>query len=257
MFLDLKERGDGGRSSAPFLFFTMAKKRGLICFDLDNTLVSSDKLHIFAFQQAFKNYGLPKVKDTAIKNLLSITADILVKKIFPRLSGKKVRAVVAEHNKYSVKYAKKFIKPFPGVKSVLKKLKKDYELGVVSNCAHKEIISILKASGIDVKLFDVIIGDDEVRHGKPWPNEIFKAERLTHHNADYMVGDSPYDIIAGKKAKCKTISVLTGDFNRKRLKEENPDYIIKNLKELPEILEHDKKKIKGDIKKNEKQKSKN
>jgi len=210
----------------------------LICFDLDNTLVDSDKLHVFAFKKAFKNYNLPKVKDVVIKNLLGITAKILVKKLFPKLSDKKIRDIVEEHNKYVEKYAKRLIKPFPGVKSLLKKLKKNYELGIISNCSHKEILSILKAAKIDVKLFDVLVGDDDVAHGKPWPDEILKAEKLTHHNADYMIGDSPYDVIAGKKAKAKTVAVLTGDFSRKRLKEEHPDYIIKTLKELPEVLKN-------------------
>ncbi|MDP2906348.1 MAG: HAD family hydrolase [Nanoarchaeota archaeon] len=211
---------------------------GMICFDLDNTLVDSDKLHVLAFQKAFKNYKLPKVKDNVIIELLGLTGNVLVKTIFPHLSDEKARGVVEEHNKYSVKYAKKFIRAFPWVKQVLKELKKDHQLGVVSNCVHKEILSILKAAGIDVKLFDIIVGDDEVRHGKPWPDEILKAEKLAHHNADYMVGDSPYDIMAGKKAKCKTIAVLTGDYSRKRLKEEKPDYIIKNLKKLPEVLKN-------------------
>lgn len=211
---------------------------GLICFDLDNTLVDSDKLHVFAFNKAFKKYKLPRVRDEVIKGLLGLTADILVEKIFPKLSSSEVRAVVKEHNKYSMKYAKEFIKPFPGVKPVLKKLKKDYELGIISNCARKEILSILKAANIDTRIFDVVVGNDEVRHGKPWPDEILKAEKLTHHNADYMVGDSPYDIIAGKKADCKTVAVLTGDFSRKRLKAKHPDYIIKNLKELPEVLKN-------------------
>lgn len=208
----------------------------LICFDLDNTLVDSDKLHIFAFQKVFKEYNLPEVKKSAVKDLFGITADILVKKLFPRLSDKEVKVLVDGHNRYAVKYAEKFIKPFPGVKSVLRKLKESYELGIVSNVSHKEIISTLKSAGIDIKLFDVVIGNDDVAHGKPCPDEILKAEKLTHHNADYMVGDSPYDIIAGRKAGCKTIAVLTGNFSRKRLKEESPDYIIKDLKELLEVL---------------------
>jgi len=213
----------------------------LICFDLDNTLVDSDNLHVFAFQKAFKNYGLPKVKDHIIKELLGLTGVVIVKTLFHKLSDEEAIKIVGEHNKYSIKCAKKFVKPFPGVKQVLKKLKKDHELGVVSNCAHKEILAILKAAKINIKLFKVIVGDDEVRCGKPCPDEILKVEKLTHHNAEYVVGDSPYDIMAGKKAKCRTIAVLTGDYSRKRLKEEKPDYIIKNLKKLPEVLEHDKK----------------
>ena len=167
---------------------------------------------------------------------MGLTGDVLVRTIFPKLSDNEVKELVEGHNKYAVKYAKKFIHPFPGVKSVLRNLKKSNKFGVVSNASHNEIIAILKSAKIDINMFEVIIGNDEVKHGKPFPDEILKAERLTHHNVDYMVGDSPYDIIAGKRAGCKTVAVLTGDFSRKRLKEESPDYIIKNLKELQEVL---------------------
>lgn len=207
----------------------------LVCFDLDNTLVDSDRMHVFAFNKAFKKNNLPEVKASKLVKLFGIVAELIVKKLFPELSQKKVKKVVKGHNDLVVKEAKKFIKPFLGVKKVLKKLKAGHELGVVSNCSHREIKAIVDAAGLE-KFFDILIGNDEVKHGKPCPDEILKAEKLLHHNADFMVGDSPYDVIAGKKAGCKTIAVLTGNFSRKRLKEEKPDYIIETLRELPEVL---------------------
>lgn len=204
----------------------------LICFDLDNTLVDSDKLHVLAFKKAFQDYKLPKVEDEVIKKLLSMTSDLLVKNIFPNLSRKKIKGIVGRHNEYVVVYAKGLIKPFPGVKPVLTRLKKYHKLGIVSNCSRKEIVAILKSAGISIGLFDVVVGDDGLKHGKPWPDGVLKAGELMHNKVDYMVGDSPYDIMAGRRAGCKTVAVLTGDFGRERLKREKPDYIINSLKEL-------------------------
>lgn len=210
----------------------------LVCFDLDNTLVDSDKLHVFTFNKAFKKNDLSEIKASKLVKLFGIVADLIVKKLFPELSEKKVRKVVKDHNDFVVKEAKRFVKTFPGVKKVLKKLKAKHELGVVSNCSHREIKAIVNAAGLG-KFFDVLVGNDDVKHGKPCPDEILKAEKLLHHNADFMVGDSPYDVIAGRKAKATTIAVLTGNFSRKRLKEEKPDYIIKTLRELPEVLKNE------------------
>lgn len=204
----------------------------LICFDLDNTLVDSDRLHILAFKKAFQDYNLPKVRDAVIRSLLSITSDLLVKKIFPELPKGEIRKVVESHNKYIVAYAKGIVKQFPGVKPTLIKIKERHRLGIVSNCSRKEIVAILESAGISIGLFDVIVSDDRLKHGKPWPDGILKAGGLMQSKVDYMVGDSPYDVMAGKRAGCKTVAVLTGDFSRERLKKEKPDYIINSLKEL-------------------------
>jgi len=209
----------------------------LICFDLDNTLVDSDELHIFAFQEAFKEHKLPEVEDKVIKDLLSIQAENLIKKIYPELDDKKNKEVTKTYKEYLIKYSNRYIKLFPNVLQILKKIKKRYKIALISNTPHKGIISMLNSVGIDTKIFDVIIGTDDVNHGKPDADEILKAEELTKHKAEYMIGDSIYDIIAGKKAGCKTIAVLTGDFSKEELEKEKPDYIINDLSELKDILE--------------------
>ena len=147
-----------------------------------------------------------------------------------------IKKVMKDHDNLVVKETKKYAKPFFGVKRILQKIRKNYKLALVSNCKHKEMLAILKAVKIDKKLFSVIIGNDEVKHGKPYPDEILKAEKLTHLNAEYIVGDSIYDIIAGKKSKTKIIAVTTGNHSKKELKKYKPDYIISSLRKLPEVL---------------------
>ena len=41
----------------------------LVCFDMDNTLVKSDKIHIIAFNKAFQKNNLPKANPKNLKNL--------------------------------------------------------------------------------------------------------------------------------------------------------------------------------------------
>ncbi|MCX6711601.1 MAG: HAD family hydrolase, partial [Candidatus Woesearchaeota archaeon] len=118
----------------------------------------------------------------------------------------------------------------------LKILKKEYKIALVTNCTHKELEPLLKNTKIDKKIFDVIIGHDDVKKTKPYPDEIFKAEKLLHLKADYHVGDSIYDIIAAKRARVKCISVLTGVSSKNRLKKYKPNYIIKNVSYLPKLL---------------------
>lgn len=211
-------------------------KKNLICFDLDNTLINSNKTHIAAFQNAFAKNKLKKISSDRIKSLLNGRhAHDIVKIIFPELNNAVIIKIVEDHHKF-VRVTSKYAKQIGNVNAMLKDLKKRYKIGLLSNCIHKEINVLLKSSGIEKRLFDYIIGKEDVRHSKPYPDEIFKVEHLAHLKADYMVGDSIYDIIAAKKAGVTSISVLTGLAVRKELLRYKPDYILNSVKELPRLL---------------------
>ena len=208
----------------------------IICFDMDNTLIDANKLHVLAFNKAFRKNHLKVPKAEKLKNEFGKLGILIMKKLFPQLGSEEARKVLLDHDHYVYTETKKYAKPFKGVRETLKKLKKDYKLAVLSNCKHKEIVEILEAAKLDRKLFDTLIGNDDVKHGKPWPDEILKAEKLTKVNAGYMVGDTIYDIMAGKKAMVKTIAVLTGNQSRAMLKKYKPDYILKSISEIPRVI---------------------
>ena len=215
----------------------MKKKKGLICFDLDETLVSAKRCHWYGFNDAFKKYGLKQVRYKDFWPLLNgRRAHQVAKMLYPKLSDSKIDKIIKEHHKLiGTKYGK-YSKQIGNVNQILKKIKKRFEIALVSNCSHKEINGLLRGAKIDRRLFDVIIGKDDVKKSKPAPDEIFMAEKLTHLNADFHVGDSPYDIIAGKKAKTKVISVLTGVTPKRKLQKLKPYKIIDSIKDLPKHI---------------------
>lgn len=204
----------------------------LICFDLDNTLINADKAHYVAFNRAFKKNNLKKIKKEKIVKLFGMEKKKIIKTLFPSISNKKLKKVMDDHRGFFLSDTKKYLKNIRGVKKALKKLKKRYKLGIVSNSSHITILSSLRVTKFDIKLFDVIIGRDDVEHGKPSAEEIFKAQKLSHVKAKYIVGDSIYDIIAGKKAKIKTIGVLTGHYSERLLIKYKADIIIKSVSEI-------------------------
>ena len=203
---------------------------------MDNTILDSNKAHILAYNKAFEKSGLKKVKPEKLKKLFGLIHIKIIKKNFPKLKLKEIKKIVEDHNYFMMNETKKYIKPFEGVESTLKKLRKKYRLALLSNCSHKEILVSLKAAKLDKNLFDILIGNDEVKHPKPSPDEIIKAEHLLHLKADYMVGDTIYDIMAGKKAGVKTIAVLTGNQSKNLLSKEKPFLILKSVNELPKFI---------------------
>ena len=207
-----------------------------ICFDMDNTLVKSNKVHMTAFVDSFNKNNLPKRTKKEILNVFSLPGEIMVKMLYPNLTHKRIKEVVKDQDDYVVNETHKLAKRIPGVLKTLKQLRKKYKIVILTNCKHKEIKPILKGAGINHKLFDKVIGNDDVKHGKPYPDEIFKAEKLMHVKSAIMVGDSPYDIIAARKAKARCYAVLTGNHSKKELKEEKPYKILRNINELTNYL---------------------
>ncbi len=66
---------------------------------------------------------------------------------------------------------------------------------------------------------------------------ILKADMETPQSEfAFMVGDTPMDVLAGKKVGYKTIGCLYGYGNKDELKKSNPDYLIKSFKDILTIL---------------------
>lgn len=215
----------------------------LICFDLDNTLILSDRAHVSAYNYALTKLGLKKKPYNFLVKLFGRPHEEIIKIIAPKISKKIQENLLNLHDEILIKKTYKYSKPIKDISKTLRKLKKDYDLAILSNSIHKNILALLKGAKIDKKLFKFIIGNDDVRHSKPWPDEILKAERLEHHEANFMVGDSIYDIIAGRKAKVHTIAVLTGRYSKRKLIKYKPDFILKSINGLPKLLKKINNKI--------------
>jgi len=205
----------------------------LILFDLDGTLVNSDRAHLVAFKKAFEKNGL-KVEDKKVLELFGMLRRKIVKKLF-KLNDKKVLEVVKDQDDFVVKETNSYSKVLKGVNKSLKVLKKKYILGIVSNSSKREILALVRGSGLDKELFSVVVGSDGLR-GKPYADGIKKAEKILNKKCEYFIGDTTYDIIAGKRGKCETIGVLSGNHSKKQLESVKPDFIVKDVSRLVRIL---------------------
>jgi HAD superfamily hydrolase (TIGR01549 family) len=129
----------------------------------------------------------------------------------------------------------------PCAKNILKKLSRNYKLGLVSNFTYTPIIYAgLRKLDIN-QFFNAILISDEVGWRKPHPkifNEALKRLRVSAHETVY-VGDSPLEDIKGAKATgMKTIFVSSQFYTLRNLNEsqQKPDMITKDICELSKTL---------------------
>ena len=161
----------------------------IICFDLDGTLVNSEKWIVYSFQEAFR---INTKKIPTKKNIFKYwgeTCSSLIKKCSKdKLTKNEAEKIRADFYRIRKK-TKSMVKAFPFTLKILKQLKKENHLAIVSNNPHNEILEILKFTKLDKKNFEVIIGDNEVKRPKPFPDELLKVEKKFNKKVEFMVGE--------------------------------------------------------------------
>ncbi len=208
----------------------------LISFDLDQTLVNTIKSHILSYLEVFKKNNLEIPSREKLRELIDGRhGKKVIYSLYPHISKEKAEKLRVERKPILRKYSY-LMKPIPGAKKALGILKKKYEFALVTNAAKNEVDLFLKKSKINPGIFNLILIGSRMKHPKPSPDGIIRAEHILHVKSDLHVGDSIYDVIAAKKAKAISVAVLTGQASKSVLKKYHPDFIIKDVTYLPKLL---------------------
>jgi pyrophosphatase PpaX len=128
------------------------------------------------------------------------------------------------------------VRPFPGAPEVLAGLKeRGARLAVVTSKRNEVARRTMEVCGI-WDAVEVVVGADDVTLGKPDPEPVYRAldalELRAHPHEVLFVGDSPFDLQAGRAAGTRTAAVGWGAFRRPLLEAERPDYFLDTLAEL-------------------------
>ncbi len=233
----------------------------LLIFDLDGTLADTSKDITDAVNYAVKPFGVESLSVSEIKAMVGsgitklIESLILTENLIPsflnspvpplakggegglsegeRDFSAKEEAVKRFLEYYSIHFLD-YTKPYPQVKETLSKIEA-YKKAVISN--KREVLSkkVLEGLGL-LKFFDVVLGSDSVSERKPSPLPIFELLKRFGVSKDeaVIIGDSNYDIEAGRAAGIKTIAVTYGYRDREVLK--GADFIIDSFGEILRIL---------------------
>jgi phosphoglycolate phosphatase len=207
----------------------------LIIFDLDGTLIDSSVDIANAINYAIRPYGVPLL---AVKEVISLVGEgisTLMGKLIIKEGIEADTAFLVQQflNHYSAHLTDNTT-VYPGVREILAQLGA-YRKVVVSNKRESLSVRILEELGLS-EYMDVIVGSDTVKERKPSPLPVCHvlSKLGISPDAAIIVGDSNYDIEAGKAAGIKTVAVTYGYRPLELL--QDADDIINSMPELFGIL---------------------
>ncbi len=207
----------------------------LIIFDLDGTLIDSSIDITNALNYALQPYSLKKLSVGDSIKLIGEGINRLIEKIVGDMGGEVVDSVTRRFLEHYTKHILDYTTEYPGVRETLAGLDK-YRKAVISNKKEGLSKKVLEGLGL-LKYFDIIIGSDTTPERKPSPVPILKVLSELKIDAcdSVMVGDSNYDVDAGKAAGVRTIAVTYG--YRPRDVIAHADYLIDRMVDLAPLIE--------------------
>ncbi len=213
------------------------KKEKILFIDFDGTLVESIEAHRKAFNLVLKKYNLRPIKRCEIESVFGYTSEEIIKRIFPNLDKKQIAKLAKEKKNLFIEKTYKLVRLLPKVNQTLRFLSKNNFLVLETNASEAEIKKIANHVGLDLSCFDLILTKEKVKHRKPNPELIKKAEKLlgTKKRIEYVIGDTMVDILLAKNAGIKAIAIAKKK-KKDELKKFNPDYIVENFYEVPKII---------------------
>jgi len=199
-------------------------------FDLDGTLVNTAADITNALNYSIEPYPIEKM---TVEKTIGMVGEGLTR-LIEKLLGEGRRAIMPDvldrFLRYYSEHLLDFSLPYPGVRETLERLA-GYKKGVISNKREGLSKRLLEEMGL-ARHFDIILGSDSVDERKPSPKPLLHIMRLFKIGPEdaVMVGDSQYDIKAGKAAGITTIAVTYGYGERISLEE--ADFLIDKMDEL-------------------------
>lgn len=216
------------------------KVKKIIFIDFDGTLVDSFDAHIKSFNGAFLKNNMPPVYPEKILKIFGMPSEVIIMKLFPRISKRKLKKINEDKKNLFIKKYYKLVKVFPKVNPTLAKLRKKAMIVLETNASLQEVKKVAKCCGLNLEYFDLILSKEKVKHRKPSPELIKKAETmLGKRKVEYVVGDSIVDILLAKKGRVKSIIIINriNKKNLKIIKKYKPDIIIKNFAQLLRVID--------------------
>lgn len=193
--------------------------RGVI-FDVDGTLVDSVDGHAQAWVETLAEFGF-SCDFTAVRRQIGKGGDQLMKVFLSEAEiARQGEAIEKERKRHFATRYLPAVKGFPMVRELFQRIQADGARIVLATSAAGDELEAYKRKASIGDLVGNETSRDDVERSKPHPDIFEEAlKQLPGLEAEdvVIVGDSPWDAIAGRKAGLRTIGLLCGGFGAEEL----------------------------------------
>lgn len=216
----------------------MKKTVDLIIFDQEGTLVDSRIDIANSLNYALMTLGYPILNLDTITGYVGEGVTRLIERSLRHFGEpielERARSLFLE---YYTSHLTDNTYLYPDVLETLEYLREKRK-AVISNKMEVLTRDLLKGLGV-LDYFEVILGGDSTERKKPFPDPVLRVLRALGINSRraLMVGDSPTDIEAGKRAGVFTCGVTYGYRSKDELLKAGPDLLIDSFLELKGLIE--------------------
>ena len=199
--------------------------------DVDGTLVDTNYHHALAWYRAFRKHGivLPLWR---LHRHVGMGGD----KYVAALAGDETEARLGDDLR--AEWERLFdetleeVEPFEGARELIQELKRrGLSVVLASSAVEKHVDAFLDKLAAR-ELTDAWTTKDDVDASKPDPDLVNAALAKAGSRDAVMVGDTPWDISAARKAGLETICVITGGFSEQELRAAGAAAVFESVAEL-------------------------
>jgi pyrophosphatase PpaX len=206
-----------------------------VLFDLDGTLIDSGEIILSSFRYATKTVLEQEIPDEVLAAAVGGSNIYEQMRAFDEERAEELVRVYREHNEP----LHDDLVAFEGIERVLDRLKDEgRQLGIVTAKRRRTVDLAFAILPLE-RYFDTVVTAEQTEHHKPHPEPVLTAlDRLGAKPEEAaFVGDSPFDMGAGKAAGVFTVGVSWGKIHPvERLLETGADAVVHSPEELFDVL---------------------
>ena len=212
--------------------------RPALLFDLDGTLIDSGDDLTVAVNHVLGQDDLPAVGREQVLRMLGDGAPVLVERAYSSRGAETPPDALTRFRAHYRAHCLDATGPYPGVMELLRRLAPERAMAVATNKPTAFAERIVEGLGL-APFVGAVVGPEDADAPKPSPGMLLAAlERLEHAPGEaVMIGDSPSDIVAGRRAGTATVAVLWGYRGLDLLEASGPDRVAADVAELATLLQ--------------------
>jgi len=211
-----------------------------LIFDLDGTLVDTVYAHVFAWQRALEESGMP-VEGWKIHRRIGMSGGLFTRAVAREvgrpLSNEEAEAIQLRHGELFRELLPER-RPLPGAVELLAELRRlGVAHGIATSGRRPEIDDSLSMLGVGDET--VVVERGLVQRAKPEPDLFLAcADQLGVPAEDcYVVGDAVWDLLAARRAHMLSIGLMSGGYGEDELIRAGAFRVYRDPAELREALD--------------------